>query len=62
MGSCKCETSAGPKGIPMCKVESRPHDDNIDLLPLTWLWSRGCKYSMEDSGPTLTTPKGTNLH
>ena len=49
-GQCACETCQGPKGIPLCKVEKRPGEDNIDLLPLGWLWTRGCDYGMTGSG------------
>eukprot|EP00959_Pyramimonas_sp_CCMP1952_P386634 8103069-Pyramimonas_sp.AAC.1 len=50
-GACPCELGQGPRGIPVCKVERRPGEENIDLLPLGWLWKRGCECEMEAAGP-----------
>ena len=45
----------------MCKVEKTKGEENIDLLPLGWLWSRGCDYDMGEAGPRLITPKKNNI-
>ena len=50
---------SGPKGISQMKATMTTDGDNIDLLPLTWLWRRGCHYTTGDDH--LLTPKGTSL-
>ena len=58
-GTCPCSLGQGRKGIPICKVEQRPGEDNIDLLPLGWFYQRGCDFMMFHSGQQLRTPKST---
>ena len=60
-GECKCELSTGPKGMPTSKVPMRENKENIDLLPLGWLWSRGCDYTWNEHGPSIKIPKGRYL-
>ena len=60
-GECKCEVSEGKKGVPQAKVVYIDGKENIDLLPLGWLWSRGCNYGWGTEGPTLHTPHGNPI-
>ena len=60
-GECKCEVSEGKKGVPQAKVVHIDGKENIDLLPLGWLWSRGCNYGWGIEGPTLHTPHGNPI-
>ena len=60
-GECECELSTGTKGLPTSKVPMRENKENIDLLPLGWLWSRGCDYTWNEHGPSIKTPKGRYL-
>ena len=60
-GFCDRVTGPGQKGMPTCRVVHTDDGDNIDLLPLGWLWKRGCNYSMNGDGLQLQTPKGTQL-
>ena len=60
-GSCPCYNYIGHKGIPTCRVGRQPEGDNIDLLPLGWLCSRGCDHECTSTGPRLTMPKGRSI-
>ena len=60
-GDCECDLSTGLKGMPVSKVPMKKDGENIDLLPLGWLWSRGCDYGWNKDGPSLRTPKGRYL-
>ena len=60
-GECECELSTGEKGIPTSKVAFKEGGENIDLLLLGWLWSRGCDYTWNRRGPSIKTPKSRYL-
>ena len=60
-GECPCKLFTGKKGIPTAQVPYKDGCENIDLLPLGWLWSRGCDYKWNQAGPTLKSPKDRYL-
>ena len=45
----------------MYKVERQADEANTDLMPLGWLWRRGCRYEWDDHGASLRTPHGTRV-
>ena len=53
-----CRIGLGRKGIPQAVVEHK--GDSLDLLPVDWLCTRGCKVVFGLS-PSMTTPKGRVL-
>ena len=56
-GDCEYDLSTGLKGMPVSKVPMKKDGENIDLLPLGWLWSRGCDYGWNKDGPSLRTQR-----
>ena len=57
-GTCRCNSIQGPKGIPTTQVEKTGENDE-SLLPLGWLWHRGCEYAI--GSPYFITPKGNKI-
>ena len=55
-----CRTCVGPKECPTAEVEWREDQDNIDLMPLSWLIERGCTQGW-GSTAQLETPDGQQL-
>ena len=58
--TARCRTEAGPKGIPKAYLAKSEGIDQIDLLPMQWLYDRWCKMTW-DENRKLTTPTGRQL-
>ena len=51
----KCATGVGEKGIPTAFLPRSSSEEQIDLLPVSWLVSRGCSCVWRDQ-LVFTTP------